>query len=65
MEDPFRYSDSDTVNWVQDLWEHPEKVKWYRDHILFPTTNEKHFMDDLDDNPNNIKVEIPIISMDF
>jgi hypothetical protein len=50
---------------LQDLWEHPEKVKWYRDHVLFPTTDEKYFPDRVENNPHEWKVEIPILSIDF
>jgi hypothetical protein len=65
MSDLFRTSDSPIVHWVQDLWEHPEKCKWYRDQILFPSMEEKYFPDKGDDNPNEWKVEIPILTMDF
>ena len=65
MSDPLRTSDSKIVNWIQDLWEHPEKSKWYRDHVLFPTTDEKHFMEGVNDDSGGMKIEIPIISMDF
>ena len=65
MSDPIRNSDSKVVHWLKDLWEHPEKCKWYRDHVLFPSIYEKYFPDKVEDNPNEWKVEIPIISMDF
>ena len=65
MSDPFRTSDSPIVHWAQDLWEHPEKVKWYRDHVLFPTIEQKYYPERVDENPNEWKVEIPVFSMDF
>ena len=43
MSDPIRNSDSKVGHWLQDLLEHPEKVKWYRDHVLFPSIDEKYF----------------------
>lgn len=65
MSDPIRNSDSRVGHWLQDLWEHPEKVKWYRDHVLFPSIDEKYFPDQVEDNPHDWNVEIPILSMDF
>ena len=65
MSDPFRTSDSNIIHWIQDLVKHPEKTKWYREHILFPTSEEKYFPDRVDSNPHEWKVEIPIFSMEF
>ena len=65
MSDPIRNSDSKVGHWLQDLLEHPEKVKWYRDHVLFPSIDEKYFPELVEDNPHDWKVEIPILSMDF
>ena len=65
MSDPFRTSDSKVVHWLKDLWEHPEKCQWYRDHVLFPSTEEKYYPERTEDNPGSIRIEIPIISMDF
>ena len=65
MSDPILQSDSRIGHILQDLWNHPEKCQWYRDHVLFPTVDEKYFPDKMDDNPHEWCVEIPIISMDF
>lgn len=65
MSDPIRTSDSRIGHLVKDYWEHPERFKWFRDHVLFPTIEEKYFPDRVDDNPHDWRVEIPIISMDF
>lgn len=45
MSDPIYQSGSQIGLMLQDLWNHPEKCKWYRDHVLFPTTDEKEFPD--------------------
>ena len=53
------------LTWLQDLEQHPEKSKWYRDNVLFPSIEKRYFGDMDDTNPNEWKIEIPIISMDF
>ena len=65
MSDPLRTSDSKIGHFLQDLWNHPEKVKWYRDHVLFPTIEQKYFPERVDDNPKHWSVEIPIFTMEF
>ncbi len=65
LSDPLHTSDSKIAHLIKDYWEHPEKFKWYRDHVMFPTVEERYFPDRVDDNPHEWKVEIPIISMDF
>ena len=44
---------------------HPERFKWYRDHVMFPTVEERYFPDRVDDNPHDWRVEIPIITGTF
>ena len=39
MSDPIRTSDSRIGHLVKDYWEHPERFKWFRDHVLFPTNS--------------------------
>ena len=65
MSDPLRTSDSKIAHLIKDYWEHPEKFKWYRDHVMFPTVDEKYFSGRIDDNPHEWKVEIPIITGTF
>lgn len=65
MSDPIRLSDSRIGHLVKDYWDHPERFKWFRDHVIFPTTDEKYLPTRVDDNPNEWKVELPIISIDF
>ena len=65
MSDPIRTSDSRIGHLVQDYWEHPERFKWFRDHVLFPTVDERYFPGQVDDNPHSWKVEIPIITGTF
>ncbi len=65
MKNPLNRTDSKVLGWIKDWIEHPEKCQWYRDHVLFPSTEEKYFSDSAEDNPGNIRIEIPILSMDF
>ena len=64
--DPMRTSDSKIGHFVQDLMQHPEKSKWYRDHVMFPTIEEKYFPDRAnDENPDHWRIEVPIITGTF
>ena len=65
LSDPLHASDSKLAHWIQDLWEHPEKSKIYRDEILF--NNASHAIDQASDDGDGTdwRVEIPIFSMDF
>ena len=65
MSDPLHKSDSKVAQLIKELWEHPERSKWYRDHVLFPTIEQKYSPERVDDNPNDWKVEIPILTFNF
>lgn len=58
-------TDSWVLKLVKGILDSPAKSKWYRDHVLFPTIEQKYFPEREDVNPNEFKIEVPIISFTF